>query len=183
MERIETKNLVLRKATENDLEAIWKNIWQDESIARWMYWQPTKAYEDAVDRLERTIRYQSGNHAYFVCLKETDEAIGFAGIKEVEPKVFEESGICVAAKYQNLGYGTEILQALMQLAFEEFDGEKFIYACMKENERSRKVCQKFGFRYSHSQDEVRQWDGARFVNDFYYLMRDEYKNGCKDTKN
>lgn len=35
-------------------------------------------------------------------------------------------------------------------------------------------CQKFGFRYSHSQDEVRQWDGAQFVNDFYYLMRDEY---------
>ena len=109
-----------------------------------------------------------------MCLKETDEAIGFAGIKEVEQKVFEESGICVAAKYQNLGYGTEILQALMQLAFEEFGGEKFIYACMYENERSRKVCQKFGFRYSHSQDEVRQWDGAQFVNDFYCLMRDEY---------
>ena len=183
MERIETKNLVLRKATENDLEAIWKNIWQDESIARWMYWQPTKAYEDAVDRLQRTIRYQSENYAYFVCLKEIDEAIGFAGIKEVEPNVFEESGICVATKCQNLGYGTEILQALMKLAFEEFGGEKFIYACMHENERSRKVCQKFGFHYSHSQEEVRQWDGAQFVNDFYYLMREEYKNGCKDTKN
>lgn len=183
MERLETKNLVLRKATEKDLDAIWKNIWQDDSIAKWMYWQPTKTHEDAVDRLERTIAYQASNHAYFVCLKETDEAIGFAGIKEVEPQVFEESGICVATKYQNRGYGKEILKALMELAFVEFGGEKFVYACMHDNERSRKVCRKFGFHYSYSKEEVRQWDGAQFVNDFYYLMRDEYENGCENTEN
>ena len=32
MERIETKNLVLRKVTNADLEAIWENMWQDECL-------------------------------------------------------------------------------------------------------------------------------------------------------
>ena len=98
MERLETKNLVLRKATENDQEAIWKNIWQDEAIAKWMYWQPTKTYEEAVDRLERTIKYQSGNHACFVVIGETvrtrlqpvtaQDLLGFIGGTDAYPNIF-----------------------------------------------------------------------------------------------
>ena len=49
-----------------------------------MLWKPTKKYEDAAERLNRTMKYQADNYAYFICLKSNDEPIGFAGIKEKE---------------------------------------------------------------------------------------------------
>ena len=86
MDRIETKNLVLRKAKESDLDAIYRNIWSDSSVAETMMWKPTENYKEAVrlfgkeavDRMKRTMVYQSQYPAFFVCLKETDEPIGFA---------------------------------------------------------------------------------------------------------
>lgn len=175
MEKIETKHLILRKAVPEDLDAIYHNIWQDDSIAEFMYWKPTKSYEEAVDRLNRTIAYQKKNMAYFVCLKDTDEAIGFAGIRESEPGIFEESGICVATKYQNRGYGKEILKALMNKAFSDLGADRFIYACMSHNEKSRRVCKYFGFQYEYSREEVREWDSKKFVNDFYSLDREMWE--------
>jgi hypothetical protein len=46
-----------------------------------------------VERLKRTMVYQSQHPAFFVCLKETDEPVGFAGMREEEPGVYEETGI------------------------------------------------------------------------------------------
>lgn len=57
MERLTTENLVLRKAKVTDLNKIWKNVWSDEKIAETMLCEPTKEYEAAVDRLNRTIKY------------------------------------------------------------------------------------------------------------------------------
>ena len=69
MESLITENLILRKAKLTDLELIWKNVWSDEQIAENMLWKVTKTREEAVERLNRTIKYQADNYAYFVCLK------------------------------------------------------------------------------------------------------------------
>ncbi|MBR5389865.1 MAG: GNAT family N-acetyltransferase, partial [Clostridia bacterium] len=78
LNRLITPRLVLRKAKDDDLEPIWRNIWGDPDIAKMMLWEPTGTREAALDRLERTKRYQASNYAYFVCRKDTDEPIGFA---------------------------------------------------------------------------------------------------------
>ena len=171
IERVETEHLILRKSADRDLECIWNNVWKDEQIAKTMLWQPTLAYEDAVERLKRTMCFQGIFDAFFVCLKETDEAIGFAGIKEEEPGVYEDCGICVARKFQNRGFGKEIVRALVQLAFEKLGGTKFIYGCFRENERSAAVCKALGFKYSFSRDEVREWDGYKYTADYYELVK------------
>ena len=129
MESLITENLILRKAKLTDLELIWKNVWSDEKIAANMLWKATETFEDAVERLNRTIKYQSENYAYFICLKSNDEPIGFAGIKEKENGIYEESGICIAEEYQGRGFAKEVVQALKQLIFDKLDGNKFIYGC------------------------------------------------------
>lgn len=170
MSAIETARLRLRKAVPSDLDAIWHNVWQDESIARWMFWQPTGTYEDALSRLERTMAFQAEHeHMYFVCLKDTDEAIGFAGMREIRPGVFEEAGVCVAARYQCMGLGKEILGALVYAAFSQLRASTFVAAHMRGNEKSKAVITHFGFQYTHSTQETREWDGAQFVTDFYEL--------------
>ena len=177
MSAIETPRLRLRKAASSDLDAIWHNIWQEESIAQWMFWQPTLTRENALDRLERTIRFQSQHeNMYFVCLKDTDEAIGFAGMREIRSGVFEESGICFAARYQCMGFGKEVLGALLDRAFNQLGAVSFQAAHMRGNEKSKAVITHFGFRYTHSTQETREWDGAQLTNDWYTLDRNGFDN-------
>ncbi len=170
-DRMETPRLILRKARDNDLEKIWHGVWQDEGLARMMLWSPTVSEEEALSRMERTKAYQKDNPAFFICLKETDEPIGFAGIRRVDGGVFEETGVCIAKAYQRRGLGKETLRALVSLAFECFGGDSFICGCFRENAASAALIKSCGFIYTHSEEKTRGCDGYVYVCDFYELKR------------
>ena len=169
IERLETPRLTLRKARPEDLEAIWRNVWSDDALAANMLWQPTHTREAAVARLERTLAFHEEYPVFFVCLKDTDEPIGLAGVRSEGLDVWEECGICVAARCQGRGLGKEILEALIRLVFDGLHGRKFIYGCFRENAVSAKLCRSMGFRYAYSREGVRDWDGYRYVSDHYVL--------------
>lgn len=175
IEYLLTENLILRKAKKTDLEKIWNNIWKDENIAENMLWEPTRNINDAITRLDKTIEYQSKNYAYFICLKSNDEPIGFAGIKEKEKGIFEESGICISQKYQGNGYAKEVVLVLKKLIFEELKGNRFLYGCFSTNERSRNVCLSQGFKYLNSESITREWDNKQFIVDYYYFDKEMYR--------
>lgn len=174
MNRIETKNLVLRKAVLSDLDKIYRNVWADAELAEYMFWKPTPTYAEAVERLNRTVIYQKENMAYFICLKETDEPIGFAGIRKECDEVYSESGICIASGYQNKGFGKEVLKALMKIAFEVLDAKQFLYSFVRQNDKSRRICMHWDFRYVSSANEYREWDSRLFTIDTYMLNRERY---------
>lgn len=171
MDRIETAHLVLRKARNDDLDAIWKNIWSDREVAKYMYWQPTDTHEDAISRLERTIVYQSKNYAWFVCLKETDEPIGFAGLRVREDGSCEESGVCIAVRYHRRGYGQEAVKALVDFAFNTLGADRFHLACVHENIASRSLIVSLGSQYTGSFTAAREWDGKEFTFDEFVINR------------
>lgn len=170
-----TENLILRKAKKDDLECIWNNIWIDDDVAENMLWKPTKTREEAIARLNRTIEYQSKNYSYFVCLKSSNEPIGFAGVIEKQPSIYEESGICISRKYQRKGYAKEVVNALKKLVFEKLNANRFIYGCFSTNEPSRKVCLSQGFKYLESSNIIREWDSKEFIVDYYYFDKEMYQ--------
>lgn len=169
--RLETARLVLRKARKDDLEAIWHNVWSDAEVAQTMLWQPTLTREEALRRMERTISLQSLHFTYFVCLKETDVPIGFGGIREVAPGVFDELGLCIARAHQRKGYGKEMLEALVSLAFDKLGGHTFLYSCFRENTPSASLCKALGFQYTHTDTGTRGWDGYPYTCDHFELKR------------
>lgn len=173
IERLETPRLILRKAGDGDLEPIWKNVWSDAALAERMLWTPTPTLEEARARLERTKAYQAQFNAFFVCLKETDEPIGFAGFRELGPGEYEESGVCIARAWQNRGFGKETLRALVSLAFDELGGARFVCGCFRENAPSAAVIKSCGFVYTHSEKLLREWDGYAYLCDFYELKKAE----------
>ena len=70
-------------------------------MVRWKYepgafFGPTNNLEEARDRLVRSIEFQKDRYGFFVALKETDEAIGFCCINEVETNIYADSGLCIA---------------------------------------------------------------------------------------
>ena len=126
------ENVILRKARAEDIDSMWTNIWQDRELEKYMLWKPVEDYEEAKIRIEKNIEFQKTNCAFYICLKSTDEAIGFLAAKEIEAGIFEDCGICVARKYQGRGGdGKEAFLLLLKMLREEFNGKKFIYSCFE----------------------------------------------------
>ena len=161
------KKVILRKAQAKDLDSMWNNIWQDKELAKYMLWKPVENYEEAKIRLEKTIEYQKTNPAFYICLEETDEVVGFLGAVDTGDGVFEDCGLCIAAKYQRNGYGKQALQLLLKMIFEELGGKEFIYSCFEENTSSQKLCESLGFEYKYSKQNIRKWDNLEYTARYF----------------
>lgn len=171
---VEHNHIALRKARIDDLESIYQNVWSSKQIAKFLFWKESGSIEEAKERLLRTINFQSHHHGFVVVLKNTDEVIGITGIYEYEPFKYMESGLCLGEKYQGYGYGKEMLEMLLYLAFEVFKASTFIYACITENLKSKHLCLKYGFEYHESKEEIRKWDNQKFTIDYFYLTKEKY---------
>ena len=148
-EVLEGKNIRLRKARKEDYQSMLKHVWGDEAVYRWMLYQPTLTEEDAIERCRRSMEFQKDHYAYFVALKDTDEAVGLCAIKETAPGHYEESGICIGTAFLRYGY-------------------------FRENEKSKKVAEFFGFRYDYTYELTRPWDGCVKTIESCIMTREEY---------
>ena len=171
---LEGDQIRLRKALEKDWKSMLENVWSDEHVYRWMLYQPTLTEEEARERCQRSMAYQRDHYAWFVAMKDTNEAIGLCAIKETEKGHFEESGICIGTAYQGRGYGKEIVRLLLDLAFQKLGAEDFRYGYFRENEKSRKLAAHFGFRYDQTYEMIRPWDEAVKIIDSCVLTREQY---------
>lgn len=162
---LETPDLELRQAEFDDWKPMFENVWRHESAARYMLWDVTTSEEDARERMKRTIRYQQNGGLSFIVTK-SGEPIGFAGVMETEPGVYEDTGGCLGPAFQRKGYGRQMLAALERLAFSR-GAEKFIVSHHRDNIPSKKVILARHFRYTHSE----QRDDR--VLDFYEKRRSD----------
>ena len=170
-ETIEAKNIVLKKASMDDVEAMYKNIWSQEETSKYMLWTPTKDIHEAEDRMKRTIEFQKNNLAYSVYEKKSGQAIGFAGMKEIEDGVYEDCGIGIGLEFIRRGYGKQILMALVKYCFEDLGAKRIVCSCRRENIASKKLQQSCGFEYTHSENRVDKRDGLKYIIDFYELIK------------
>ncbi len=79
---LETERLILRKFTENDIEAIYQ-IYSNEEVNKFLPWFPLRSIEEA--RLFFEERYaskyaQPQAYAYAVCLKKDNIPIGYVNV-------------------------------------------------------------------------------------------------------
>lgn len=170
IDRLETKDLIIAKAKIEDTEKIWKNYWSDLESAKYMLWKPTETMEEATNRMERTIKYQADHLAFTIYEKSTNEPIGMAGFFEVEPGVWEDSGIGLGSKFCGKGYGTQIVQVFIDYLFNEMGINKILYSCFRENIASHKLVAKFDFDYLFTIADVRDWDGLEYAVDYFQML-------------
>ncbi len=173
-EMLEGEHIRLRRAKETDWESMLKNVWGDEAVFQWMLYAPTRTGEEARERCRRSREYQKDHPAWFIALKDTDEAIGLCGMRETEKGNIEETGICIGTGYQGRGYGKEVLALLLETAFQRLGAEDFRYGCFQDNGKSRKLAEHFGFQYEKTYALTRPWDGSVKSIDSFVLSRERY---------
>ena len=165
---IETKDLILDKGRMEVWKAMYENVWKHEETARYMMWRAKQTEHEGYEMTKGYIEFQQVNPtAYFVYEKKTGIPVGYAGMKETEKGVFEDSGIALGPSYTGKGYGGRILRALLRQAFEELGAQKFIYSCWAENVPSNKLAQSAGLQFVRSEKTMDGRTGKTFMMNYY----------------
>lgn len=155
---LETERLILRKFTEQDMEALFL-ILQDEEVNKFLPWYPVKSMVETKRFYEE--RYvskytQPQAYAYAICLKEDNYPIGYINVDMGEAHDF---GYGLRKEFWHKGIVTEAGRAVVEQVKK--DGLPYITATHdRNNPRSGGVMQNVGMRYRYSYEE--QWQPKNF---------------------
>ena len=180
MERIETKDLILRKARLSDRDDLFVNYWSQKSQTRYMLWSAINTLEEAQVKIEKTIEFQKDKFAYVICEKESNIAIGLVGFLEIEPNVYDDCGLGLGSEFTGKGYGSQVLSKLVQVLFEQKGAEIVFCSAFSENLPSLRMQEKCGFQFDHKEDKVRPKDGYEYVCVVNKITKEQYFKTIKE---
>ncbi len=171
---LETERLILRKFTENDIEAMYQ-IYSDKEVNKFLPWFPLKSLEEAQLFFEE--RYaskytQPQAYAYAVCLKKDNIPIGYINVDMEE---HHDLGYGLRKEFWNQGTITEAGKAVVTQVKK--DGLAYITATHdRNNPQSGGVMKNIGMKYQYSYEE--QWQPKDILVTFrmYQLNFDEQQD-------
>lgn len=170
---LETKDLIIKKAEQKDWRDMYYNLWRHNESAKHMLWNVTTSEEGAWSRMERTIAFQTAQeYQWNVYEKKSGQAIGFAGLEQLEEQIYGETGIAVGPAFTRKGYGKQILNTLVEFARDELGAKKFVASCRSGNEASKGLILSCGFSYSHSEEKVDARNGKGYTLEYYFKELD-----------
>jgi RimJ/RimL family protein N-acetyltransferase len=149
---IETERLILREFILSDASGMFE-LDSNPNVHIFVGKKPITAIEQSVDYIKNIQQQYKdfGTGRWAVILKETNEFLGWSGIKFINYKInnhqnFYELGYRFIERHWGKGYSTEAGIAFVKYAFDEMK-VKALYAYADEgNNNSRKILEKLGFR-------------------------------------
>lgn len=155
---LETERLILRRFTEEDLEALFF-ILKDEEVNKFLPWYPMKNLEETRQFYEKryAAKYaESQAYAYAICLKKDNYPIGYINVAMEDHHDF---GYGLRKEFWHKGIASEAGRALVEQVRK--DGLPYITATHdKNNPRSGKVMKACGLKYCYTYEE--QWQPKDF---------------------
>lgn len=149
-----TPRLILRPWEENDAKRLY-NLAKDPKIGPAAGWKPHKSVENSRDIIKNIL---SSPETYAVALKETNEVIGSVGIKfeggSLTPlKENEvELGYWLGCDYWGQGFIPEAVEKIIEYCFQSLNCQNIWCAYYDGNEKSKRVQEKCGFIYHHTEE-------------------------------
>ncbi|MBQ8824212.1 MAG: GNAT family N-acetyltransferase [Ruminococcus sp.] len=153
---LETKRLTLRPWKEDDAEELYKYA-KNPLVGPIAGWPPHTSVENSRDIIHNVL---SVPEAYAVVLKETGKPVGCIGLmigKASNIKIEEnegEIGYWIGVPYWGQGLIPEAAKELIRHGFEDLKLKKLWCGYFDGNEKSRRVQEKCGFEYHHTNENV-----------------------------
>lgn len=150
---LNTERLILRKFTEDDLEALYA-IYSDEEVNRFLPWFPLKNLEETRTFFKERYETQYEKpqaYAYAICMKTDNVPIGYIN---VDMEDHHDFGYGLRKEFWHRGIVTEAAKAVIKQV--KMDGLPYITATHdRNNPRSGGVMRNVGMKYQYSYEE--QW--------------------------
>ncbi|MFH7017807.1 GNAT family N-acetyltransferase [Flavobacterium sp. FlaQc-47] len=165
-EPIETERLLLRELLISDVDGMFE-LDSNPKVHLFLGNKPVKDIEESLDQI-KNIQQQYKNVGigrWAVILKETNEFLGWSGIKLIKNEInkhkdFYELGYRFIEKHWGKGYATEAGKAFVDYAFNVMKVEALYAYADAGNENSRKILEKLGLHYVNSfqyEGELEVW--------------------------
>lgn len=171
---LETERLILRKFTQEDTDALFL-ILKDEEVNKFLPWYPLKNIEETKKFYEEryAAKYsQPQAYAYAVCLKSDNFPIGYINVDMEEHHDF---GYALRKEFWHRGIMTEACKAVAEQVKK--DGLAYITATHdRNNPRSGNVMRKIGMKYCYSYEEQWQPKNIPVIFRMYQLNFDAGNN-------
>lgn len=147
---LETKRLILRPFTIDDVPAMYKNWASDDAVTKFLTWpthtstNTTKTLlTDWVNNYTKPDYYQ-----WAIVLKDINEAIGSISIVHINEDIdMVEIGYCIGQNWWHQGITSEALAAVIPFCFEKLGANRIQARHDANNPNSGKVMAKCGMTY------------------------------------
>ena len=182
---LETERLRLRPWKESDAEDLYLYA-KDERIGPVAGWRPHTSAQNSREIIREVL---SAPQTYAVCLKEDDRAIGSIGLMIGKrsniglPDTEGEIGYWIGVPFWGQGLIPEAVREMIRYAFENLRLQSLWCGYFDGNEKSRRVQEKCGFRYHHTDKDI-YWaltDDVR-TEHIARLTKEEWKHGQEKDK-
>lgn len=159
IDRLETERLILRPWNETDAEELYRYA-KDDRVGPIAGWPVHTSVENSREII-LTVLSKEGTYA--VLLKETGQLAGSIGLmigKESNLVITDseaEIGYWIGVPFWGQGLIPEAVSELVRYAFEELKLDKLWCGYFDGNDKSRRVQEKCGFIYHHSNENI-HWE-------------------------
>lgn len=154
--QLETKRLILRPWEESDAESLYIYA-KNPAVGPSAGWPVHTSVENSREIIQGVL---SAEETYAVCLKETGEAVGSIGLMIGNasnlklPDTEGEIGYWIGVPFWGQGLIPEAVRELLQHGFENLALKKIWCGYFDGNIKSRRVQEKFGFTYHHTNKDI-----------------------------
>ena len=176
--RIETERLTLRQPVLTDYRE-WSAL-REESAAFLIPWEPTwaedhlarKAFSNRVYWAQRSIT-QCTALPLFLIRRDDNMLVGAITLDNIRrgPGQAGTLGYWTGAAFARQGYMREAILAVVHHAFERLDLSRIEAACLPENQASRGLLEKCGFKYEGVAQSYLQINGRWRTHVLYASLR------------
>ena len=175
---IETERLILRRFTLEITESAFRNWAGDETVQN-DYGEPVyDSFEKTYGLLQRYIgKYDSADtYRWAVIIKETGECAGQVAYFIVDShNMLCEIEFCIGKQYQNKGYITEAVKAIIEYGFDKVGFNRIQVSHRHVNIPSKRVIEKCGFTYEGTLRRFFNHLGEFHDRLYYSILRDEWE--------
>lgn len=143
----QTERLYLREFTEKDGIHFFE-INNDPDVIQYTGDEPFNSLEEALHFIKNYAEYKKNNMGrWAVCLKDTEEFLGWCGLKYHLDKKIVEVGFRFYKKHWSKGYASEAAKASFEYGFRELKLKEIYAHAHIKNLNSHKVIKKCGMHY------------------------------------
>lgn len=175
---IETERLILRPWQETEADSLFKYA-GDPDIGPVAGWPPHTSVENSLEII-RTVF--SAPETYAVVLKDTGEPVGCCGImfsNSLHSATMKQSeaeiGYWIGKPFWGQGLIPEAVKALLARCFNDLALDAVWCGHYEGNSKSKRVCEKCGFRFHHTNRDVLSPLGDKRTELFYLMTKEDYQ--------
>jgi len=174
---LKSDRLIIRDYKETDLNDMHR-LWSDKKAMYYLDDILCNSIEDTKKYLNNGLTNADG-HYFCICDKMTGNymgSIGYTITDDTPLGKIAHMGYMLLPEHHGKGYMPEAVKKVIEFAFWEDDCIRITTGCHKENEASRKVMERAGFRREGERIKAAYHDGVMKDRWEYAINKDEFNN-------